>query len=70
MTTKEARMRTRIRVTLAAALTVAALPMAGTAAVAHGDPACDDPVAETVHEIEEATGLHALHEVEEAYCSL
>ena len=63
-------MRKRIRLTLAAALAVAALPMAGTAALAHGEPACDDPAAETIHELEEATGLHALHEVEEAYCDL
>jgi hypothetical protein len=63
-------MRNRIRLTLAAALAVAALPVAGTAALAHSEPACDDPVAETIHELEEATGLHPLHEVEEAYCDL
>jgi hypothetical protein len=63
-------MRTRIRLTLAAALAVSALPMAGTAALAHGEPACDDPVAETIHDLEEATHLHQLHALEEAYCGL
>jgi hypothetical protein len=63
-------MRTRIRLTLPAVLAAAALPMAGSAALAHGEPACDDPVAETIHELEEATHLHQLHEVEEAYCEL
>jgi hypothetical protein len=62
--------RTRIRLTLAAALAVAALPLAGPAAFAHGEPACDDPVAEAIHEAEEATHLHQLHALEEAYCGL
>lgn len=63
-------MRTIPRLMLTAVLALGALPVAGAAAFAHGEPACDDPVAETVHELEEATGLHPLHELEEAYCDL
>jgi hypothetical protein len=36
----------------------------------HDGPACDDPVAGAIHQVEEATHLHALHEVEETYCAI
>jgi hypothetical protein len=68
--TKEEHMRTKSRLTLVAALAVGSIPMAGAAAFAHGEPACDDPVAGVIHEVEEATHLYPLHELEEAYCAL
>lgn len=53
---------------LLATLALPALIAAAPATVLHGDPACDDAVAEIIHDLEEGTGLHPLHEVEEAYC--
>jgi hypothetical protein len=58
----------KLRLALTAALAVAVLPVGAVAAA--GDPDCDDTVADAIHELEEATGLTALHEVEEAYCGL
>jgi hypothetical protein len=47
-------------------LTVAAAPAPTTSA----GPACEDAVARAIHQAEEATHLHALHAVEEAYCTV
>jgi hypothetical protein len=47
-------------------LTIAAAPAPTTSA----GPACDDAVAQAIHAAEEATHLHALHAVEEAYCAV
>jgi hypothetical protein len=55
------------RLLLTVALGLAAMPMVTAAA---GEPACDDPVAHTIHDVEEATHLHALHVVEDAYCGI
>jgi hypothetical protein len=52
------------RLMLTTALGALALPLLTAAG-----PACNDPVAGAVHAAEETTGLHALHAVEEAYCS-
>jgi hypothetical protein len=60
------------RLLLTAALGLAALPLltaAAPATVSSIDPACSDPVARTIHQAEETTGLRALHTVEEAYCA-
>jgi hypothetical protein len=56
----------KLRLLLAAAFIGAVLP-AGAATAA---PECDDPVAHAIHDVEGATGLEPLHEVEEAYCGL
>jgi hypothetical protein len=53
------------RLALTAALGLAALPLLTAAG-----PACTDPVAGAIHTAEDVTGVHALHAVEEAYCSV
>jgi hypothetical protein len=65
-------MSTRTRRATRTAGLVAALPLlvGFHAGSDHDGPACDDPVAGAIHEVEEATHLHALHEVEEAYCDV
>jgi hypothetical protein len=59
------------RLLLTAALGLAALPLLTAAAPANVSvsAACSDPVAGAIHRVEGATGLRALHTVEEAYCA-
>ncbi len=58
--------RTRFRLMLVTALAVGVMPLGAAAFAA---PACNDPVANEIHELEEATGLEPLHDVEKAYCA-
>ncbi|WP_052664528.1 hypothetical protein [Nitriliruptor alkaliphilus] len=62
-------MSARPRRLATAAGLVAAFPLiVGFVGPDHGDPHCDDPIAEVIHEVEEATHIHALHDVEVVYC--
>lgn len=56
----------------AAVLVAAAGTALVLAAAPAGASACEDPVAETLHGLHEATGdpAGALHEAEETYCSV
>jgi hypothetical protein len=66
-------MKLPVRPLLLTAAVAAAFPLVVAAAPAPttvAGPACDDAVARTIHAAEEATHLHALHTVEEAYCAV
>ena len=61
----------RIRTTLAltaTALTLATLPAVADPEDPHGPPHCDDEVAVALHDVEQDTHVHALHDVEVVYC--
>jgi hypothetical protein len=64
-------MSTRSRSLVAVLGLAAASPLlVGFVGADDGSSACNDPVAGAIHDLEEATHLHALHEVEEAYCAI